>query len=102
MTTIEAAPPQHLQALARANHVRLARAAYKRSVLAGDVTVPDLLGDTPPELLSMPIGELLRAQRRWGRTKAQRFCSRMMVGENRRLGALTERQKGVLVKELSR
>ena len=41
----------------------------------------------------MPVGELLRSQRRWGRTRARKFLFSIAVNENRELGRLTSRQR---------
>ena len=51
--------PQHMQALARANEVRLARAALKRQVAAGSRDVIEVVLDVPWEAESMTISELL-------------------------------------------
>ena len=44
-----AAPPQHLRALARADEVRLARAALKRSIAAREVDVATVIAEVPWE-----------------------------------------------------
>jgi predicted DNA binding protein len=48
----------------------------------------------------MTVGELLRSQRRWGRTRARKFLSSMALNENRELGRLTDRQRNVLAAAL--
>jgi hypothetical protein len=48
----------------------------------------------------MTVSELLRSQRRWGRTRARKFLLSLALNENRQLGRLTERQRGVLAAEL--
>jgi hypothetical protein len=48
----------------------------------------------------MTIGELLRSQRRWGRTRARKFLVALALNENRELGRLTLRQRSVLAAEL--
>jgi hypothetical protein len=88
--------PQHMQALALANRIRLSRAAMKRRVYAGELKASALLRDTPWEVLSMTIGELLRSQRRWGRTRARRLLTQHAINENREIGRLTIRQLEVL------
>ena len=93
--------PQHMQALAHANRVRLARAALKRSVLAGQMDVVEVIQDCPWEVETMTVGELLRSQRRWGRARARKFLSSLALNENREVGRLTERQRGVLAAELA-
>ena len=92
--------PQHMQALAHANRVRLARASLKREILGGQLKVADVVRDCPWEVETMTIGELLRSQRRWGRARARKFLSSLALNENRELGRLTERQRGVLAAEL--
>ncbi len=100
-TLAPAAMPQHMEALAHANRIRLARAALKRSVAAGDVDAAEVVQECPAEVESMTVGELLRSQRRWGRTRVSRFLFPLDVKENRQLGRLTARQRLVLAHELS-
>ncbi len=92
--------PQHMQALAHANRVRLARASTKRSILGGQLDAVDVVRTCPWEVETMTIGELLRSQRRWGRTRTRKFLSSLALNENRELGRLTERQRNVLAAEL--
>lgn len=98
-STIDA--PQHMQALARANRVRLARAELKRSIARGDVEAADVIRDCPWETESMTLAELLTSQRRWGRTRARKFLLGLSLSENKRIGTLTERQRVLLTTELS-
>lgn len=99
-STVIHAPPQHMQALAHANRVRLARASLKRSVLAGQLDVGQVIRKCPWEVETMTVGELLRSQRRWGRTRVRKFLTSLALNENRELGRLTERQRNVLASEL--
>ncbi len=92
--------PQHMQALARANHVRLARAALKRSVARGEQSVAEVVGNCSWETESMTLAELLTSQRRWGRTRARKFLGSLALAENKRIGTLTERQRLMLANEL--
>jgi len=96
----EPATAQHLQALARANRVRLARAELKRSIARGDVEAADIVRDCPWETESMTLSELLTSQRRWGRTRARKFLLGLALSENKRLGTLTSRQRLVLAESL--
>jgi hypothetical protein len=93
-------PPQHMQALAHANRVRLARAALKRSIARGDVDAAAVIRDCPWETESMTLAELLTSQRRWGRTRARKFLFALALTENKRLGTLTSRQRQLLSNEL--
>lgn len=100
-STVAPAPmPQHMRALAEANRVRLARAALKRAVGASDVDPADVVRECPWEAETMTIGELLRSQRRWGRTRTRKFLLMLHLSENRELGRLTLRQRSVLAAQL--
>ena len=92
--------PQHMQALAKANEVRLARAALKRQVASGQRSAIEVIRDCPWETRSMTIGELLASQRRWGRARARKLVVPLRMSENKELGTLTERQRGILAKAL--
>jgi hypothetical protein len=85
-----------MQALAHANRVRLARAALKREIGAGKRSAPEVVLDSPWEVESMPLAELLTSQRRWGRTRARKFLSVLGLNENKRVGTLTQRQRLLL------
>ena len=100
-STVAPAPPQHMQALAHANRVRLARASLKRAILSNQIDVTEIVRDCPWEVETMTIGELLRSQRRWGRTRVRKFLSSLALNENRELGRLTDRQRNVLAAELA-
>jgi hypothetical protein len=101
-TTAPAAhTPQHMEALARANRVRLARAELKRSIARGDVDAAEVVRDCPWETESMTLAELLTSQRRWGRTRARKFLLSLSLNENKRLGTLTARQRLLLATELT-
>ena len=91
---------QCMQALARANQVRLARAALKRDVGAGRRSVSEVILDSPWEAESMSLSELLCSQRRWGRARSRKLLSSTALSEAKKLGSLTERQRRILVHAL--
>jgi hypothetical protein len=93
--------PQHMQALARANRVRLARAELKRSIARGEVDVAEVIQDCPWETESMTLAELLTSQRRWGRTRARKLLQSLALSENKRVGTLTPRQRTLLASNLN-
>ena len=99
-TLAPASMPQHMQALAHANRVRLARASLKRDIGTGAVDAAEIVRECPWEVRSMTVGELLRSQRRWGRTRARKFLFSIALNENRTLGRLTARQRDLLAEEL--
>jgi hypothetical protein len=91
---------QCMQALARANAVRLARAALKRDISAGRRRITEVIMDSPWETESMSLSELLCSQRRWGRARSRKLLSSTALNEGKRVGTLTERQRRILVAAL--
>jgi len=90
-----------MEALARANRVRLARAELKRAIARGDLDPAEVVRDCPWETESMTLAELLTSQRRWGRTRTRKFLLSLALNENKRLGTLTSRQRSLLSAELA-
>jgi hypothetical protein len=88
---------QCMEALARANKVRLARAALKRDISAGRRNITEVIMDSPWEAESMSLSELLCSQRRWGRARSRKLLSSTALSEGKRVGTMTERQRRLLV-----
>ncbi len=99
--TVTPEPPQRLQALERANEVRLARAELKRRIAVGDLSAAKVILDSPWEASSWSVGELLVSQRRWGTIRARKLLASMQISEMRTLGALTVRQRQLLAAQLA-
>lgn len=95
-TALKTPEPQRLRALERANQIRLARAALKRSIALGQVSAAEVILDCPEAADSWPIGDLLMSQRRWGSTRCRKFLSRNNIVETKPVGTLTDRQRRVL------
>ncbi|MGH2989425.1 MAG: hypothetical protein ACRDMA_06085 [Solirubrobacterales bacterium] len=72
----------------------------KREINAGAATAADVVRTCPSEVESMTVSELLRSQRRWGRTRVRKFLIPLAVNENRELGRLTVRQRDELARRL--
>ena len=92
--------PQHMQALARANRVRLARAELKRQVAEGELSVAEVVLECPWEAESMTIADLLMSQHRWGRTRCRRFIGAIPMSETKTIGSMTDRQRRALAARL--
>jgi hypothetical protein len=100
-TGITTRAPQRLQALERANEIRLARAGLKRRIAHGSVSAAEVILDPPCEARSWAVGELLLSQRRWGSTRCRKFLVRNQISETKPVGALTLRQRRVLARQLT-
>ncbi len=99
--TIAPARPQHLQALSRANQVRLARAELKRRVGCGEISAADVILESPWEAGSMTVADLLMSQRRWGITRCRKLLGQIPVSETKTIGSLTDRQRRALASLLA-
>lgn len=106
MSTQLVAEPQHMQALRKADMIRLARASTRRWIGAGATQSESLmracevLQDPPPHMDSMPVHAFLASIRRFGPTRAAKLCSRGRVSELRPLGRLTARESAWLAAHL--
>lgn len=89
---------QHMEALARADQVRLGRAAIKREIHAGNVAIADALDVGCCQ--SMRLVDLLMAQRGWGIRKAEGLLSALQIGQARTVRDLTDRQRVLFVREV--
>ena len=93
--------PQHMQALARANEVRLARAELKRRVAVGDITAAEVILTSPWEAETMTVSDLLLSQRRWGHTRCRKLLGQVPMSEFKTIGTMTERQRVALAELLN-
>jgi hypothetical protein len=100
-TAMVGAGQQHLQALEHANRVRLARAAMKREIAAGELSAAEVILACPWHARSMSISDLLMSQKRWGRARCRRLLVSIGIPENKATGTLTERQRRALAAVLS-
>jgi hypothetical protein len=89
--------PQYLVALQEANRVRIGRAALRREIADGVQSARDVIKDPPDVAVTMSVLDVLMAQHRWGRHRALRTLVVAQVREGRTVGALTPRQREVLV-----
>jgi hypothetical protein len=92
--------PQRLRALERANDIRLARAKLKRAIARGEVSVAQVIKNSPQEAESWSVSELLMAQRRWGKERCRKFLQRNGIYELKPVGTLTKRQRVLLAAQL--
>jgi hypothetical protein len=92
---------QRLLALDRANHIRVARAALKRRLRAGEIAPADAILRSCSETATMTLAELLHSQRGWGPKRSSKVLRSVLLSESKTLGSLTERQRTTLVGVLS-
>jgi S13-like H2TH domain len=85
---------QRMEALQRANDVRVRRAQLKRDLKAGRESIETILLD-PPE--TAKVFDMLMAVPKFGRVKAARLLNQCRISQSKTVGGLSERQRTELV-----
>ena len=91
---------QRMDALARANAVRVQRAQLKRDLKDGIVDVAQLLVDAPASIQTAKVFDLLLAVPKLGRVKAGKLLTLSRVSQSKTVSGLSERQRAELVELL--
>jgi len=89
-----------MDALSRANEVRVLRAQLKRDLKAGRVSIGALLLDPPACLGAAKVFDMLLAVPKYGRVKANRILNQCRISPSKTIGGLSERQRAELVSQL--
>jgi len=101
-STPERSLNQRMDALARANEVRSARAQLKRDLKAGRCSIQSLLLDPPEYLETAKVFDMLLAVPKYGRVKVNKMLLTCRISPSKTIGGLSERQRGELVMLLRR
>ncbi|HVF79955.1 MAG TPA: integration host factor, actinobacterial type [Solirubrobacteraceae bacterium] len=93
---------QRLDALNRANNVRTRRAALKKDLKAGRVSIHTLLLDPPEYVETAKVMDMLLAVPKYGRVKVNKVLQTCRISPSKTIGGLSERQRDELVRLLRR
>lgn len=101
MQQMDYAPPtrdlaQRMDALERANVVRVHRKNVKADLKAGRVTIAQLLTRDHPMERTWKVFEVLLAAPKYGRVKANKILQRSRISPSKTIGGLSDRQRGEL------
>ena len=88
---------QRLDALERANRIRVSRAKLKRSIKSGEVGFDRVLLDPPAYVLTAKVYDMLLAVPRLGRVRATRLLAQCRISHSKTIGGLSDRQRAELV-----
>ncbi len=88
---------QRMEALKRANDIRVKRAQLKKDLKDGRVQIEEILGDPPEYVSTAKVFDMLMAVPKFGRVKAARFLNQCRISQSKTVGGLSERQRGELV-----
>jgi hypothetical protein len=93
---------QRMDALARANQIRVKRAELKRDLKAGRRSIHSLLLDPPEYVETAKVFDMLLAVPKYGRVKVNKILTHCRIAPSKTIGGLSERQRSELVSLLHR
>jgi hypothetical protein len=88
---------QRMEALQRANDIRVRRAKLKKDLKDGAVRIEDILMDPPEYVSTAKVFDMLMAVPKFGRVKAARMLNHCRISQSKTVGGLSERQRAELV-----
>jgi hypothetical protein len=88
---------QRMEALRRANDIRVRRAQLKKDLKEGRVQIDEILRQPPEYVSTAKVFDILMAVPKFGRVKAARFLNQARISQSKTVGGLSERQRAELV-----
>jgi hypothetical protein len=96
-TAPERSPNQRMDALARANQIRIQRAQLKRDLKSGRRSIHALLLDPPEYVETAKVFDMLLAVPKYGRVKVNKILAHCRIAPSKTIGGLSERQRSELI-----
>ena len=91
-----------MDALARANQIRIERAQLKRDLKSGRRSIHSLLLEPPEYVETAKVFDMLLAVPKYGRVKVNKILSHCRIAPSKTIGGLSERQRSELISLLHR
>ena len=88
---------QRMEALKRANDIRVRRAQLKKDLKEGKVRIEQILGNPPEYVSTAKVIDILMAVPKFGRVKAARFLNTCRISQSKTVGGLSDRQRTELI-----
>ena len=88
---------QRMEALKRANDIRVKRAQLKKDLKSGDVSIEEILRDPPEFVSTAKVFDMLMAVPKFGRVKAARLLNQCRISQSKTVGGLSDRQRQELI-----
>ena len=88
---------QRMEALKRANDIRVRRAKLKKDLKEGRVRIQTILNNPPEYVSTAKVFDILMAVPKFGRVKAARFLNQCRISQSKTVGGLSDRQRAELV-----
>jgi hypothetical protein len=86
-----------MDALKRANDVRVKRAQLKKDLKEGKAQIETILGNPPEYVETAKVVDILMAVPKFGRVKAARYLNTCKISQSKTVGGLSERQRTELI-----
>jgi hypothetical protein len=93
---------QRMDALRRANDIRVKRAQLKKDLKLGQTRIDEILRDTPEYVSTAKVLDMLMAVPKFGQVKAKRYLNQCRISESKTVGGLSDRQRTELIGLFSR
>ena len=93
---------QRMDALRRANEIRVRRAQLKKDLKNGSARIEEILRSPPAYVETAKVFDMLMAVPKFGRVKAARFLNQCRISQSKTVGGLSDRQRAELVGLLRR
>jgi hypothetical protein len=86
-----------MEALRRANDIRVKRAQLKKDLKSGDTSIEEILRDPPQFVSTAKVFDMLMAVPKFGRVKAARLLQTCRISQSKTVGGLSDRQRQELI-----
>jgi hypothetical protein len=88
---------QRMEALKRANDIRVRRAQLKKDLKDGNAQIEAILARPPEYVETAKVFDILMAVPKFGRVKAARLLNQCRISQSKTVGGLSERQRAELI-----
>ena len=88
---------QRMEALKRANDIRVRRAQLKKDLKDGTVQIETILMEPPEWVSTAKVFDMLMAVPKFGRVKAARLLNQCRISQSKTVGGLSDRQRTELI-----
>ena len=88
---------QRMEALKRANDIRVKRAQLKKDLKDGRVSIEKILLNPPEYVSTAKVFDMLMAVPKFGRVKAARLLNQCRISQSKTVGGLSDRQRHELI-----
>ena len=88
---------QRMDALNKANDVRVKRAQLKKDLKDGNTKIETILSKPPAYVETAKVVDILMAVPKFGRVKAARFLNTCRISQSKTVGGLSDRQRAELI-----